>query len=689
MVAPPPEQERLTTAAQEVRSRREEFDRLPNDRVSDVVGRMPGVVVGGPPGEKKSLNLRGLPGDFTRVDFDGIQLPSSGQSRTFELMNLPSFVVQDVQILRVPTAEYEADGVAGRIAVNTRAIPDKPTGEARFAAGGVDALDAGNLQGAIAYGGRLNERFGGFGALNVDRREITKIKDYSERTYVGGPGGLGFLRDEDEPKLYTNIDFFGDLAGFYGDGEVHLKPLYFDERTSLDKRRDQYRRGTGQFIDRTLSQADEDTKTAGLSADWSHRFDAGIKLDLLLSWAKTSFESKSDERVLGSNLLFSSASSEDSRIDDRLAQGGFKLTLPIDAPGRNFMKVGATVRQSDRKSDRDIFTVNAAGQRSQTAQNRTDSTTSDYTVAETYVAGFVLGQIDVLDGLIATPGFRVELVRDDLHGGNGTDTKRKFADFLPSIPVAYRVTDELTVRAAASRTVNRPKFEEMAPGITRRGPRTFRGNPDLLAAKAWGVEVGMDYATPEFFAGVNLFDRRITNLIEAREVSPNNLVFDNVGDGRLRGIEFEQRLNFGITGLDFLRPLTLIANETLIHSRVDDPATGTRPFTEQPGFVANFTLQWVDPAWGLTAAAVVNFTAERPTVSFEGATQIRDKSRDAEITLDVQIEKQIVPGLNIYATGENLTNEERDEIEFLNGRLDRTASIATGRVFYVGLKGRF
>lgn len=688
-VAAAPELERLTTAAPETIYRREEFDRLPNDRVSDVVGRMSGVVVGGPPGEKKSLNLRGLPGDFTRVEFDGIQLPSSGQSRTFELMNLPSFVVQDVKILRVPTAEYEADGVAGRVVIDTRGIPDKPMGEARFATGGVNDLDAGNNQGAIAYGGKLNSHFGGFGALNVDRRTITKTKDFSERTYVGGPGGAGFLRDEDEPKTYTNIDFLGNLGGFYDQGEVYLKPLYLDERATLDKVRDQYRRVTGQFIDRTLSTSQEDSTTAGLALDWTHRFGAGIGLEVTLNWARTSFEGANGDRTLGNNLTFSSGSAENSSIKDQLVQGSAKVTLPVDLPGKNFVKLGATVRQSDRKSDRDIFTVNAAGQRSQTADNRADSANSDYKVSDTYAGAFILGQVEVLDGLIATPGFRVELARDELEGGNGGNTSRSFADLLPSISVAYRVTDELTVRAAASRTVNRPKFEEMAPGVTRRGNRTFRGNADLLAAKAWGVEAGMDYATSDVYAGVNLFARKIDNLIEAREISPNVLVYDNVGDGRLRGVEFEQRLNFGITGYSFLRPLTLIANETLIYSRVDDPATGTRPFTEQPGFVSNFTLQWLNPDWGFTAAAVVNYTTQRPIVSYESPAQVRDKTRYHELTLDVQVEQQIVPGLSVYATGENLTNQEREEIEYLNGRLDRNASIATGRVFYVGLKGRF
>lgn len=45
--------------------------------------------------------------------------------------------------------------------------------------------------------------------------------------------------------------------------------------------------------------------------------------------------------------------------------------------------------------------------------------------------------------------------------------------------------------------------------------------------------------------------------------------------------------------------------------------------------------------------------------------------------------------VSVFASAENLFNEERDEVEFLNSSLDRDASIRTGRVFFIGAKVKF
>ena len=184
-----PELYRLETVVPQVRDTRDAFERQPNDRASDVIGRMPGVVISGPPGEKKAVNLRGLGPDFNRIEVNGVQLPSSSQSRSFELMNLPAFLVQDIAIIRNPSAEYEGDGIAGRIAVTTRSIPHAPTLEVRGAFGGVNDQWQEHRQASLGYGQRLYNRFGFMGAVNCDRRLILKVKDFSELTFSGGPGG--------------------------------------------------------------------------------------------------------------------------------------------------------------------------------------------------------------------------------------------------------------------------------------------------------------------------------------------------------------------------------------------------------------------------------------------------------------------------------------------------------------------
>lgn len=686
---PIPEEHRLHDTAPTVTQTREQFEKLPNDKASDVIGRMPGVVLGGPPGEKKSLNLRGISGDYSRIQMDGIQLPSSGQTRTFELMNLPASLFDNISIIRNPTAEYEADGLAGRISLTSRQLPNEPQFDGRLAIGGEDKLETDTGNASLTYGGKMSEDFGVLGSVNFDQRTITKTKRLSERTYTGGPGGAGFLRDEDEPKEYKNTDMLFDFVRSYNGGELHLKPIYLREEAKLNKNRDQYRRVTGQFNDRTLTSSDETTETGGLTLENKHEFNSLYRLETQFGYARTTFDSENQERALTAALAFNSASKEQSAIEDGQYHATAKLITNIDSALPQEVRFGGSLRISDRSSDRQVYTLDAAGNQSQTAANASASRNSDYNIEERYYALFVQDEIKLTSRLTATPGVRLEVVEDDLAGGNGSRADRRFTDVLPSLPVSYKLTDTLTARAAVSRLLNRPKFDEIAPGVTVRGANSFNGNPQLDPARAWAFDTGMDYATQDLFLGANLFGRKITDIIEQREISTNQYAYSNVGDGRLYGLELEQRFRFSLLGWDALAPLQLIANQTFIHSEVDDPATGSRPFAEQPNFVSNWTLEWANKSTGTVLSVAANVTGRRPIISYDGNGAIRRKYRNGEAFFDAQIEQQVANGVSIFLSAENLTEQDRQEVEYVNGVLNREASIATGRTFYLGTRFRF
>jgi outer membrane receptor for ferrienterochelin and colicins len=682
--AMPPEEERLENVAPNASVDREEFSAEPSDRASDIVGRMPGVVVSGPPGEKKSFILRGLTPDFNRIEVDGTRLPTSGQNRSFELMNMPGNQLEKVEIKRTPTAKDEADGIAGIISVETRSVPDTPTLEVAGAMGGTNTIDAGNYRASVFGGQEFTESFGGSFAFNYDHRTITKIKDKSERTFAGGPGGQGFLRDEEEPKDFTNIDGFVTGQFTYDQGIIKLKPAFLIEETALDKWRDQYRRVTGLFQDRVLTKGAEDTNTLSLSLGNEHDFGDDVTLDSEAVAARTDFSSRNDELNYNAALAFANGAREESEIEDLLLQFSQDLTIVRKlGEATHGLGIGYRVKYSERTSDREVFTLDASGNATQSAANLLTSTESDYVIEEIYLGGYVMDEINV-GPVTAAPGVRVEYVEDDMNGGQGASNP-SFFDVLPSLPVTWKVTDELAFQGGIARTVNRPKFDEIAPGITRRGPRAFNGNPLLKSARAWGYDAGVMWIQDDLFLGVNGFYRDITDVIEASEITPNVYDFRNVGDGWARGVELEQRFGIGgLLGVEALKPLTLSTNQTFVQTEVDDPLTGKRPFADQAQFFANFILSWDDPNLGTRISFISNFTGDRSTISYEGAGQVREKTRESEWTLDLRIEQQIVEGWNIFFTGENLTNEKRDEIEFLDGTLNRTATIANGRTFYIG-----
>ena len=683
--------DRMDSVAPLVIVDRSQIEVLGDKRLSDIAGRLPGAFAGGPPGEKKSINLRGISSEFARFSLDGVNLPSSTGSRNIDLQRISSFIVEDVTYLRSPSAEYEGDGLAGRLAFRTRSVPDTPEFEADLGAGGLGALDGANRSVKLAYAGKLGERFGVIAALGQDRFDSIKIKDRSERTYLGGGGpaqNLGTLVDEREPKRNHSLNLFLDLVHYHQGGEIHFKPVVLDTLVeSTGRKRDTYNRVPGTFRQRTLANGEEDNRTTGLTLDGKHRFDSGVEIDAALSRSNARRNSASSDLTLGSTLAFASATSSESTAKDELRQLTFNVAIPVPGAVPQRIKLGLMRRESRQVSDAELFTVNATGVASQTATDLARSRNSDYEVSEDYNAFYLQDEIK-LGKLTLLPGLRNERVALTTTGVNALRARRHTSDWLPSLPVSYRVSESLQLRASLAKHINRPKLDEMAPGVNVRGNRTFTGNPDLQPAVSRSIDVGFDYSHANSFLGVNLFHRSIKNLNETLEPTPNNFVYRNAGDGFVRGIEFDQRFALDALGPIWLKGLSITANQAFLHSRVNDPTTGPRPFSEQPRFIANLILDYKHAPTGLSTSLGINRIGKRGIVSNEGAGSIRDKTIKAETFIDARVQWQVSPQLALYASVENLTNQKRDEFEYLNGQLDRTAVIGTGRTYFIGLKWR-
>jgi len=59
---------------------REEIEAFGDQRAGDVLKRLPGLFMGGPPGENKDVRLRGLDKEYTQILVDGERVSGGGRS---------------------------------------------------------------------------------------------------------------------------------------------------------------------------------------------------------------------------------------------------------------------------------------------------------------------------------------------------------------------------------------------------------------------------------------------------------------------------------------------------------------------------------------------------------------------------------------------------------------------------------
>ena len=194
---------------------------------------------------------------------------------------------------------------------------------------------------------------------------------------------------------------------------------------------------------------------------------------------------------------------------------------------------------------------------------------------------------------------------------------RRDTDWLMGANLTYAWTERVNVRAAASRTLNRPDLDDLSPlpAIDFVGDKIRLGNPTLSRARIANYDLRVE-AFPsmgEVFA-VGGFYKQLDDPIEPALVGTSGGLGvrpENSTGGRNLGLELEAR-----TGLKRLHgslsAFTLQSNLTLISSRIRVEQTTDRGNSEhalvgQAPFLLNVGLTWAS-ASGRTEVTVLSAT---------------------------------------------------------------------------------
>jgi outer membrane receptor for ferrienterochelin and colicins len=672
------ERERLDAAVPQTGAGRAEFAARNNRRVGDVLQRLPGLYLTGPPGENKDVRLRGLDKEFTRTQVDGVQLPDGGEKRELQLDRLSSFLVEDVRVVRNATAEYESDGIAGRVAVQTRPIPESLTVEGRLGYGGRGSLDRGVFNGAVSFGFKPRSWFGLLGVFD-------QLNDY-----VGAPKSKLFASGrseaEDELERRRSPNFFLDLGLFYGGGEFHLKPLLL--KTSRDKDKTKLLRDPGRPATKEEERELTEQGMWGVGLSHRHATPAGLVWDTLAGYYRTSEEkdkTKLNFRGDAAGFALDKTTLEPEEKADETWNFSSSVALPFGSLTRHEMKLGVAARLRDRFRDKRRLEVDRAGRVRDTTEPK-----DAYALSENYYAAFVQDRLRLTERLALVPGLRVERVSLRAAAGGGAPAGRTLTDLNPSAHLLYRLRDDLSLRAAVSRGVNRPKFDELSPFEQETGRSFVVGNPGLDPARSWNYDFGGEYVTPRLFIGANFFQRNIRGVIEQVDTGLDRngkdvLRVENVGDGWARGLELEQRLGLSLLGVGALRGVTLWANETILDSELTEAGGRSRPFKEQPRFISNVGLDYARERSGTTLSLAWNYVSTRDEFKPNGDL----KSIRPASALDLALRQRLHRAASLFVEVDNLAGGDRREVETAAGAPFSRREERLGRTVLAGLSWRF
>lgn len=354
-----------------------------------------------------------------------------------------------------------------------------------------------------------------------------------------------------------------------------------------------------------------------------------------------------------------------------------------------------------------------------------------YDAGLTVHGGYLQAEVELAEFIRATVGVRYEDGKQfvspidlfNLGGGDVLSTRLHNDYFLPAATITWNFAEDMQLRLAASKTIARPQFREMAPQqyFDTESDRTFFGNPYLVDSELLNFE-----ARYEWYLGRNErvslagFYKKIDNPIEAVASQQGQTFFTtfaNAPEAQLYGAEVELQKYFAVS--DWLpgkffetRDLMFSANYTYTKSKIKVGAgdttvpadTGGTPIaaslvffdgaamTGQSDHIVNLQIGFEDSEKLSQQTLMLTYASNRITNRFSSLGQPIDFIEEPGLRLDfVARQGFTVAGkeLEVKFEARNLTGENYEEFQQYNGtRVDRN-TYDIGRSFSLGLSAKF
>ncbi len=372
--------------------------------------------------------------------------------------------------------------------------------------------------------------------------------------------------------------------------------------------------------------------------------------------------------------------------------GRADLTIPYAWQGRKGnLKFGSMWENKDREFDARLFgfissfqtpqelyqlpisdifdqeNIAEKGFRMKETTDRSDS----YDAGSALYAGYAMIEQSLTHRLRLIGGARMESFNQHLNSFRILSTvpvvlDTTFNDLLPSLHLIYALNDSTNIRAAASKTVARPNFRELAPfsffdfflfaGVD--------GNPNLVRTQIWNADLRYEtYRKGAQYFSAALFYKRFDNPIEqfynnAQGAGTRNFQWRNVPSAVDLGAEVEFRLKLNrLAG--FLQHFMVFGNASYIYSDVDIstlPGAQPRPLFGQSPYLVNGGLNYDNRELGITSTLLFNRIGRRIWVV--GQDKYLHTWENPRSVLDFQVTKSIGTLGELKLTIGDMLNQE-------------------------------
>ena len=625
--APDSQDERRRSTASRITYGREELDRMGDSTLGEVLKRLPGVTLGGPPGRGGQVRMRGMGGGYTQILIDGQRMAPG-----FSLDAIAPEQIERIEIMRAPVAEFGTRAIAGTINVVMRSDFKRKGNEFRVG-GGADGS-----HGQVGGSWLANGQTDGLGYnLSTTLFQGGQGDESDSRTLGRDATGRPTL----DQRMHSRSD--NQRSGLFANARLQFKlgpgstldlqPFFNTVRTRSDGQATL----TQTVPDPTLAVLPGEPNAPYQNAQWSSRS----------TWQLARLNGTWLTGLAGGRLQtrFGSTLSDSSSFTDRV-ETGYSASTPtqpsrhrVTDSGSRELSTEMNGKFSQLLADRHSASAGYELQDSRRTDRRTTTSNGVATLTEfgeniqastDRLAVYAQDEWDWSPSLSFYAGARWEAINTASESALD-HVRNRSAVFTPLAHLVWKLPDAPRdqVRLSLTRSyrspntnqlISRPSisalYQDLAKPNQPSSPDTA-GNPHLLPELAWGLELGVEhYLDVGGIVSANVFARKIDNLI--RNVRALQTVVYasvprwvsrplNVGQADAAGLELEAKARLSDLWATDL-PVSLRSNLTLMWSRVNQVPGPNNRLEGQPPYSANLGADWPVRGTPLTVGANLNFT---------------------------------------------------------------------------------
>jgi outer membrane receptor for ferrienterochelin and colicins len=593
---------------------REELDRNGDSNIGEILKRLPGVTMGGPPGRGGGgVRMRGLGNGYTQMLVNGERAPAG-----FSLESLSPDQVERIEVMRGPVAEHSTQAIAGTINIVLREGYQQKDLQLKLA----DSVEHGMHSPSLSVA--LPGKRGNMTWLMNAQLMVTRQGDQGEVLYQNVKDDGTLVKDQSVAshgaRRTTGLHLMPRLSWKFDNGDtLNFQPMIIANRSDGNSDSALTQRVVPPAPEYALALGSAESSAAFMRAfgNWLHRMDAGAKLDIKFGFGGGRSKNASLRHQYDAGGALRDTFIDSDRSSNTGLSTGGKYTKSL-AKG-HLLAAGWDLETGHRSQT--ISTLkNGSPQYPQSGDNLAADTRR--------VAAFVQDEWDITPQWGVYLGLRWEGIRTSATTPASAttaqrDTRSSSGVWSPVLHTVWRIPghDKDQVRASLTQSYRAPQLNDLiaAPVIVQLNDPTRpdrSGNPDLKPELAKGIDLAYEhYIGKSGILSASAFVRNIDNLMRRKlttYVGPDGDTRylsrpSNVGSARTSGIELEAKLQLADVMADAPN-VDLRANYSHFWSSVDGIPGPDNRLDGQARQSANLGLDYRLKKLPLTVGGSYNWT---------------------------------------------------------------------------------